>query len=149
MSSTIGAPNQDFSTGNDLKIMLIVDTIGEVQPRHITSFHATQTVQKLQVKRLSNSPLNKSIPAGWSGTISLDRGDPTADNVACAMEQAYWSGLRMPSAQIYEYINEPDGSTSTFLFEGVAFELTDAGAWTQDVAVKQTISWAAGRRRRL
>jgi len=149
MSGTTPVPLLDFSTGNDCKIMLIVDTIGEVQPTHITGFHATQSVAKLQVKRLSNTPIPKSIPQGWGGTITLDRGDSTADDIACAMEQAYYSGQRLPGAQIYEYIEEADGSTSTYLFESVSFELTDAGSWVQDVAVKQTITWQASRRRRL
>ena len=153
MSGSINVPNptpaHDFSTGNDVKIMLIIDGVGEVQPTHITGFHATQAVAKLQVKRLSNSPIPKSIPQGWGGTITLDRGDSVADDVACVIEQAYYSGQRLPQAQIYQFVNEADGSQSTYLFQDVSFELTDAGSWVQDVAVKQTITWAAGRRRKL
>jgi hypothetical protein len=61
----------------------------------------------------------------------------------------YWSGQRLPVGQIYQYISEPDGSTTTWLYDNVTLNLTNAGSWSQDSTVKQMIPWKASRRRKV
>ena len=139
----------DFSTGNDCKLVLIFGILGRIDLTHVTGFHATQGVKSLRVERLNNTPLGADIPSGWTGSFSVDRGNSTQDDLAATLESMYWGGQRLPHGQIYQYINEPDGSQSTYLFSGVALNLTDAGTWQQSNVVKQTISFFASRRQRV
>ncbi len=148
MSGSATSQN-DFSTGNDCRLVLLFDLIGRVELRHVIGFTATQIVKGLRVSRLNATPLGKDIPAGWEGEFSLDRGDSTADDLAAIFEQMYWSGQRLPGGQIFQYIDEPSGSVSTYLFEGATLNLTNAGSWSQDQTVKQSVKYFAGRRRKV
>ena len=148
MSGSIST-NTDFNTGNDCHLILILDVIGRVDLRHVTGFSATQIVKPLRVARLNAPPIGRDIPAGWDGQFELDRGDGTGDNLAALFEQTYWSGVRLPSGQIFQYISETNGGTSTYLFEGVALNLMNAGNWVQDQVVKQTVKFFASRRRKI
>jgi len=141
--------NQDFSTGNDCRLVLIMGIIGRVELKHVIGFSASQIIKPLTVSRLNNTPLFKDIPGGWQGDFSLDRGDHTADDLASILEQMYWSGQRLPSGQIYQYISEPDSSTTTWLYDNATLNLANAGSWSQDSTVKQTIPWKSGRRRKV
>jgi len=47
---------------------------------------------------------------------------------------------------LYQYVNEPDGSTSTYQFNGAVFKLTSAGQYKGDAAVTQRLDfYASGR----
>jgi hypothetical protein len=143
------ATAEDFSTGNDCRLVLIFGILGTVRLKHVTGFHATQIVKQLRVARLNGTPLGADIPGGWNGTFNLDRGDSTADDLAATLESMYWNGQRLPAGQIYQYISEVNGSTSTYEFTGVTLNLKDAGNWQQESVVKQTVDFFSGRRRRL
>jgi hypothetical protein len=50
---------------------------------------------------------------------------------------------------MYQYINEVDGSVSTYQFDSVVFKLASAGLWKGDQAVKQKLEFFAARRQRV
>jgi hypothetical protein len=50
---------------------------------------------------------------------------------------------------MYQYISEPDGSTSTYQYENVSFRLSSAGQWKGDSSVRQKLEFFAARRRRI
>jgi hypothetical protein len=135
-----------FSLGEDVQLVLMFGILGRVDLKHVTGFHAQQTVHQVRVQRLGNTPLGADVPAGWNFTFQLDRGDSTADDLAATLETMYWNKMRLPSGQLYQYINEPNGSTSTYLFDTATLNLSDAGSWSQNAAVKQTLSGFASRR---
>lgn len=142
--------NNDFNTGNDVRLVLIADApIGRVDMNYVTDFSCAQKTKDVEVKRLDGTPLNKDIPGGWAGSFSLDRASSVADDTISLMEQMYWGGQRLPNAQLYQYISEVNGSTSTYLFTDVTFSFANAGTWQQETAVKQSIKFQAGRRRRV
>ncbi len=146
MSGTNLSVSPDFSVGNDCRLVLIMDVIGRVDLQHVTGFHTQQVTKEIRVARLNDTPLATDIPGGWHFTFTIDRADPTADNLAATMEAMYWNGQRVPKGSVYQYINEPDGSTSTFLFQGASITLNDAGNWQQESAVRMSLRGFSGRR---
>ena len=55
----------------------------------------------------------------------------------------------MAFSTLYQYVTEPDGSTSTYQFDNAVFKLVQAGSWRGDAAVKQRLEFFAARRKRL
>jgi hypothetical protein len=50
---------------------------------------------------------------------------------------------------MYTYVNEVDGSVSTYQYDEVSITLSDAGSASADAPLKQTIAWMARRRRKV
>lgn len=66
--------------------------------------------------------------------------------MSVTLEAMFWNGQRLPTGQLYQYLNEVDGSVSTYLFEGVTVNLRSAGTFHQEQTVKQTVEFFACRR---
>jgi hypothetical protein len=87
------------------------------------------------------------IPAGWEGTIELDRRDSNVDTFYAAQEDSYYSGNGLLPGTITETVNNAlDGSVSVFLYDGVMFHLAEGGRWSGDDIVVQRIGWRCTRR---
>jgi hypothetical protein len=119
---------------------------GRVDLAHVTGFEARQVTQAVRVDRLDGVQLGAELPKGWSGMFTLDRGSPAADDFIAAIEQAYFAGQTISGGTLYQYVNEPDGSTSTYQFAGVVFKLTSAGAYKGDAPVAQRLDFFASSR---
>lgn len=145
----MAASDNDFTIGNDVRLVLIFGILGRIDLAHITGFSAKQIVKQLRVPVLNAPPIGRDVPGGWNGTFDLDRANSAADDLASAVETLFWNGQRLPAGQIYQYVNEPDGSTSTYLFSGATLSVEDAGTWQQEQTVKQRLSFFASRRRRI
>jgi hypothetical protein len=87
------------------------------------------------------------LPWGWSGSFELERGSPAVDLFFANAEAAWMDGGTYNVAQLFTYITETDGSTSTFAFDNIALKLSDAGSYKGDSSVKQRIDFIANRRR--
>ena len=147
MSGTNSA--NDFSVGNDVRIVLILGVLGRTDFKHIVGFQADPITKEVRVDRLDGTPLAVYLPGGWKGSFTIDRANSTADDVWATIEAMYWNHQRIPRGTLYEYIDEPDGSTSTYQFSDVAVALQAAGAVHQEAAIKQTVEFFAGQRRRI
>ena len=55
----------------------------------------------------------------------------------------------MPAGTLYQYIAEPDGSTSTYKYDGAVFRFAQAGQWRGDASVRQRLEFFASARRRI
>jgi hypothetical protein len=100
----------------------------------------------LRVDRLDGVQLGGELPKGWTGSFALDRGSSAVDDFIAQIEQAYLAGQPIGAGTLYQYVNEPDGSTSTYQFNGVVFKLTSAGVYRGDAAVTQRLDfYASGR----
>jgi hypothetical protein len=138
-------PYNTFSIGSDCQLV-VMGPFGRVDLAHVTGFEANQVTMAIRVDRLDGVQLGAELPKGWSGTFTLDRGSPAADDFIAAIEQAYLAGQSIPAGTLYQYVNEPDGSTSTYQFSGVVFKLTSAGAYRGDAPVAQKLSFYASSR---
>jgi hypothetical protein len=141
-----GTYNNDFSLGNDCRVVLILGSLGRLDFSHVIGFTANQLVKKLRVPVLNYPPLGRDIPGGWEGSFDVERANSAADDMSVTLEAMFWNGQRLPTGQLYQYLNEVDGSVSTYLFEGVTVSLRNAGTFHQEQPVKQTVEFFARRR---
>jgi hypothetical protein len=93
--------------------------------------------------------MGTELPKGWEGSFDIERGNSAADDFISAAEQAYYSGSQPALGTMYQYITEPDGSTSTYQYDSVTFRLSSAGQWKGDASVKQKLDFFASRRLRI
>jgi len=140
-------PYNTFSVGSDCQIV-VMGPFGRVDLAHVTGFEARQITMAVRVDRLDGVQLGAELPKGWLGSFSLDRGSSAADDFIAQIEAAYIAGQTVNAGTLYQYVNEPDGSTSTYQFNGVVFKLTSAGVYKGDAAVTQQLDfYASGRTR--
>ena len=138
-------PYNTFTVGSDCQLV-VMGPFGRVDMEHVTGFEARQLTLALRVDRLDGVQLGAELPKGWTGSFMLDRGSSAVDDFIAQIEQAYLAGQSISAGTLYQYVNEPDGSTSTYQFNGVVFKLTSAGAYKGDAAVTQRLDfYASGR----
>lgn len=138
-------PYNTFTVGSDCQLV-VMGPFGRVDMEHVTGFEARQLTLALRVDRLDGVQLGAELPKGWTGSFMLDRGSSAVDDFITQIEQAYLAGQSISAGTLYQYVNEPDGSTSTYQFNGVVFKLTSAGAYKGDAAVTQRLDfYASGR----
>jgi hypothetical protein len=137
-----------FSIGRDTQLVVIGPT-GRVDLTHVTGFEARQITQSIRVNRLDGVPMGTELPKGWEGTFEVERGNSAVDDFIAAAEQQYFNGSTSTPGTMYQYVSEPDGSTSTYQYDTVTFKLSSAGHWKGDGSVKQKLEFFAIRRRRI
>jgi len=141
-------PYNTFTIGIDCQLV-VMGPFGRVDLAHVTGFEAHQLTLALRVDRLDGVQLGAELPKGWTGSFMLDRGSSAVDDFIAQIEQAYLAGQQISAGTLYQYVNEPDGSTSTYQFNGVVFKLTSAGVYKGDSAVTQKLDFYAGGRIRV
>jgi len=137
-----------FSIGRDTRLVIMAFS-GRIDLSHVIGFESRQATQSVRVNRLDGNHIGMELPKGWEGSFELERGDSTVDDFIAATEQGYFNGVISASSSMYQYINETDGSTSTYQYDMVVFKLSNAGQWRGDNAVKQKLEFFASRRRRI
>ncbi len=134
-----------YSIGRDCSVVLM-GPYGRVDLPNVTGFDAKQNTTAVKSMRLDGNRLAAEIPAGWSGTFSLDRGDNGLDATFAQIEDDWMNNGVLGSSTIYQYITEIDGSLSTYQFTQAALKFSEPGHWQGDQIVKQTVSFEANQR---
>ena len=148
-------PANTFSTGRDCQLVVIAPSTASggagqrVDLTHVTGFDSRQITHPIRIDRMDGLHLAAELPKGWEGHFDLERGSPAADDFIAALEQAWHVDGRLQGSTLYQYIQETDGSTSTYQFEGAVFKMTNAGQWKGDAAVRQRLEFFASRRKRI
>jgi len=137
-----------FSIGRDTQLV-VMGPNGRIDLEHVTSFESRQLTQSVRVSRIDGTQLGTELPKGWEGSFELERGNSVVEDFIAAAEQAYYNGGTYTASTMYQYINETDGSTSTYQFDNVSFKLANAGTWKGDSAVTQKLGFFGSRRRRI
>ena len=137
-----------FSIGRDTQVV-VMGPFGRVDLTHVTGFESRQLTQSVRVTRLDGNQLATELPKGWEGSFDVERGSSTVDDFISQIENAYYSTGPVASGTLYQYVNEPDGSTSTYQYNGVVFKLGNAGQWKGDASVKQKLEFFAATRTRV
>ena len=138
----------NFSVGRDTQLV-VLGPAGRVDLTYVTGFEARQLTHSVRVDRLDGTQMGAELPKGWEGTFEIERGDSAVDDFIAATEQRFYSGNMVPAGTMYQYVSETDGSTSTYLYDGVTFKLTSAGQWKGDSGVRQKLEFFATRRMRI
>lgn len=137
-----------FSVGRDTQLVVIGPT-GRVDLTHVTSFDSRQITQSVRIDRMDGTHIGTELPKGWEGNFEIERGSSSVDDFIAATEQQYFSGHSITPGTMYQYVTEPDGSTSTYQYDNVTFRLANAGIWKGDASVRQKLEFFAVRRRRV
>ncbi len=140
--------SNSFSVGRDCQLV-VMGPFGRVDLTHVTSFECRQLTAAIRIDRIDGMQLAADLPKGWDGSFELERGSSAVDDFAAELEQTFMAGSAVAQATLYQYVNETDGSTSTFQFDGVVFKLAHAGVWRGDSSVKQRLEFFAARRMRV
>jgi len=138
-------PTTQFSIGRDCQLV-VMGPAGRVDLTYVTAFESRQLTTPVRIDRLDGVPMAADLPKGWEGSFEVERGSSEVDDFIAAAEAAYFAGGNLPVGALYQYVNEVDGSTSTYQYDGVVFKLANAGTWKGDAAVKQKLEfWASTR----
>jgi hypothetical protein len=138
----------NFSVGRDTQLV-VLGPAGRVDLTYVTAFEAHQLTHSVRVDRLDGTQMGAELPKGWEGTFEIERGDSAVDDFTAAAETAFYNGGVVPAGTMYQYVAETDGSTSTYLYDGVTFKLASAGQWKGDSGVRQKLEFFATRRMRI
>jgi hypothetical protein len=139
----------DFNIGRDVQIVLMMGALGRLDLQKVSDFSSKPVTNTVQIKPLNEPGIGRYLPSHWEGEISMDRANSVADDAMATLEAAFWNGLRLPTGTMYTYVNEVDGSVSTYQYDEVSITLSDAGSASADAPLKQTIAWMARRRRKV
>lgn len=141
-------PLNSFNIGADCRIVVqhSLAAGGQLDLGDVTNFKAAQQTKSLNYTTINGITKKAEYPTGWAGTFALERTGHAVDDFICTLEQAILNNQSPGTATIYQYVNELDGSTSTYQFTNVAFKLADAGAYTGAETVKQTLNFEASSR---
>lgn len=144
-------PLNSFNIGADCRIVVQhpLAAGGQLDLGDVTNFKAAQQTKSLNYTTIEGVTKKGEYPIGWAGAFALERTGHDVDDFICTLEQAILNNQSPGAATIYQYVNELDGSTSTYQFTNVAFKLADAGAYTGAETVKQTLNFEASSRVRV
>lgn len=137
-----------YTIGRNCEVVLIWNGV-RTDLRDVTGFRAQQEVRTQRSDPLNSAPLEFNTPAGWRGQFQLDRGSSAVDDLVVQIESDFWSKGVIGSGTIYQYVTEPDGSTSTYEFVGVSLTLQDSGHYHAENIVKQVVAFYASQRKKL
>jgi hypothetical protein len=139
----------DFNIGRDVEVVLMMGALGRLDLQKVEGFSARQVTNTVQIKPLNEPMIGRYVPSGWEGDFSVDRANSVVDDAIATIEAGFWNGLRLATGTMFQYINEVNGSVSTYQYDEVSISLSDAGAATADAPIKQKITWMARRRRKV
>jgi hypothetical protein len=138
-------PVNNFSVGRDISVT-VVTASGPLFFNLITDFTSKQDTTKTRIKGLDGKTRWVRFFDGWSGSFKIERRDSTPDDYFSQLEANYYQGLNEQAASITEIIQEPNGSLTQYRYFGALLDFDDAGNWSGDATVKQTISFVCERR---
>jgi hypothetical protein len=138
----------NFSIGRDCQLV-VMGPYGRIDLTYVTAFDSRQMTTPVRVECIDGTQMAAELPKGWEGHFEVERGSSAADDFIARAEAAYCAGSTVPAGTLYQYVNETDGSTSTYQYEGAVFKLAQAGTWKGDSSVKQRLEFFAGRRTRV
>lgn len=137
------------SLGKDVRVVLVTaNGTLNIPAAAITKFSAQpQTADEKRIG-LDGEARHNITHGGWKIDLEIDRFDSTMDDFWAAAEEAYYAGQNLPWGYIQETIQEPNGGTSQYRYEKVAYKVTDIGAREGDKVVKMKLEALASRRKK-
>lgn len=141
-------PLDGYSLGRDVAIDVNTST-GVMRLSKVTKFTKKPKISNQEITLLNGVTDELQWPKGWTGTITLQRSDSTADDWQAQWEDDYFNGVNRDPSTITETITEPNGGTSVYRFEGVQMHLSNAGDASGEKTIEQEFTWTARRRKKV
>ncbi|WP_241767785.1 hypothetical protein [Tanticharoenia sakaeratensis] len=104
--------------------------------------------QTLRAAPLNSLPVQFRIPDGWEGRFQIVRANANLDTLVASIESGFWSSGIIQQGTLYQYIDEPDGSTTTWEYSQVAFSLS-SDEWRQENIINQSAEFYASQRTKI
>lgn len=142
-------PINNQSVGKDVSICLNTSkgTLN-IPAAAITKFDATPDTSQEARKGLDGVTRYAVFPNGWKGSLEIDRMNNAVDDFWRQYEEDYYAGINLLPGTINETIQEADGSINQYRYEGVMFDLKDAGSREADKVIKMKLDFYASRRKK-
>lgn len=137
------------SLGKDVRIVLVSPqgTIN-IPPAAITRFNVAPETTNEKRLGLDGEVRHLVQPAGYKGSVDIDRFNSNLEDYWAAFEEAYYAGANIGWGYIQETIQNPDGSVSQWRYEKVVFDVKDFGDREGDKIVKMKLDFMASKRTR-
>jgi len=139
-------PANNFTIGKDISLTIVTTAGILALPITTTSFDAKPQYNKVRGVCLDGVNRGFNAPTGWDLTFGLDRSSSVVDDFFAQQEAGYYAGQNTLTGSISETIQEANGSVSQYRYTGVILALDDAGKFTGDAKVSQSISAFASQK---
>lgn len=138
-----------FTVGRDGSLVVILPT-GRIDLNY-TDFQAQQDTKMVSSLPVQSDAVAVELPQMWKASFTIDRNSPDLEDYIAAMEATFFAGgnAQLNGTTVYQYINEIDGSTTTYEYTKCTLKLDDAGSYKQDDKVSQKLSLTASRRKKV
>ena len=140
-----------FNIGSDCRVVLQHPLApgGQLNFGDVTNFKSEQQTKSIKYTRMDGKTKLGEFPEGWSGSFDMQRTGSDVDDFMATLEQSILNNQNPGPGTIFQYVNNPNGSTSTYQYPDAVFKFSDAGTYTGAEAVKQTLNFEASTRVRV
>lgn len=139
-------PQGQYSLGRDVGLTIVSPQSGPITLNTITSFQSKSDDQVQKLILINGITDHLRFFQGWSGKFDIERANAILDQYFALLESNYFQGVPEAAASITETIVEVNGSISQYRYPGVILSYADAGEFTGDKSVKQTLNFVSKRR---
>ena len=143
ITNTLGS----YSIGRDTQVVVMHPLApgGRLDLPGVTDFDVKPVYDQIKSKRLDGNVIEAAVPAGYTVTFNVDRAGPALNDLQALIDAAFHVGGTVYGATVFQYVQEPNGSTSVYQFTDCSFQVTDLGHNTPDAVVKQSVNMTANR----
>ena len=134
-----------FSIGRNTRVVFRWNGSAVTLP-DVVSFTSRQGTVPIRSTPLNKQPETFEVPNGWTGTVQCQRTNANLDNLVADIEASFWSAGTVTNGDLYQYITEPDGSTTTWHYTNVSIVLNAGGSWSNDTMVMQSFTFNASQK---
>jgi hypothetical protein len=140
-----------FTVGRDAQAVFIAPNGVRFDLSGVTDFDWTPEYKTARSDLLNGPPIERFLPAGHRLRFTVDRNGPANDTLVTAIEAGWWAvGSADPGTSAngtaFFFINEVDGSQTTWSFAGMTIKVTQGGDFKTDQPIKQTFEGYAQRK---
>lgn len=138
-------PLDGLTSGIDHKLVL-TDVNGVQNFALIESFTSKEDATVDKLIQMDGNVRHPKFHVGWSGSFVLQRNSDLTDSYFANQEALYYQGVDQQDLTILETIQENDGTVTQWQYQRVVLTLEDAGDFSGNAIVKQTVSFMAARK---
>lgn len=153
MSASIPIPydqaQNNFTIGQQVELVLVTPTGQTVQNFGLlTEFTAQAQKHEIEVPGINNGGYvaRRIAEKGWKGSFRFARTNGMADWIQWIEESGFYAGNPQNYYQVYQTVQNSDGTLTEMQFQGVVFTNFDGGSVKQDAEIPMVIEFSAATR---
>ena len=139
-----------FTVGRDAQAVFVAPNGTRIDLSGLTDFSWTPEYTTAKAMPLNGPPIERFLPSGHRISFTIDRNGNANEALISSIENLWWAVGSADSGTsntgtIFVYIQESDGSQTTWQFSGVSLKVTKGGDFKTDSPIKQTVEGFAQR----